>query len=71
MSGKMAERARGFHDVIAPPNDHLEVVVRDREGRTIQRLRRVGGGGVNAAEHFPVVTRRIADLQPASAGEEE
>jgi len=63
MDGKMRRKEAGFKDVITPPNDHLEILVRDRDGRAIQHFRRVGEGETNTVTHLPVISRSIADLE--------
>lgn len=57
----MREKSAGFHDRVAQPNDHLEIVVRDREGRVIHRYQRVGAGEELHVAHFPILSRELAE----------
>jgi len=58
----MKKKDDGFHDRVTPPNDHLEVRVRDREGREVHFYQRVGGGEDLHVTHFPVVSRELAEM---------
>ena len=56
----------GFEDKIRDPNDHLDVVVKDREGRVVHHHCGVGGKTKQPVIHRPIITRSVADFSGAS-----
>ena len=57
----------GFEDKIRDPNDHLDVVVRNREGCVVHHHRGIGDKTKQSVVHHPIITRSAADFSKTSA----